>query len=765
MAPIRKHRERSKTVATLSPARHGYATHHADFIQHFTKQESRDRTAKKNRPQPLTAKQRAALRTQVSKKRFFKPRRAVATKVNTTGILRKWKSYCDFNKLGSWNDAIKKMDAATAMDFIDYICDNYRINSESSSWEYFRQFQQLYTDANGRFMDRNDCRAIKNFHDTVVVTRFGLRPPNVNGKPVAGVDSLLSLLIFNIAYDTAVFPVETHRVQLAGCYLFLAYTGVRPAEIVDNEPSKPKDGSWEELYGPKAIKHDGEDDEAQDENSALLEKLLCQETLGRGRPKALCYEDILLMVVRHPDTGKDVLSMAVKFIHHKGADNKPKPTIFFFTMTRRVILCPITIIISQGLRDEAFHAPSLTCAERVFQVKNRGPVKCTPIRWKESKLKIPVFRRFENGVLSPDQALQYHRLRDDMGRQSLDVGNEEAIGPRAWRRMAANAVNGKAPDAVRDQAMRHDPKWATFNKAYINEKLQFHVQNAVLDEPTEDGLIQFWSHMSLMSDPRAASNMVPDEVWQEMPLDPEIEDLELRRAELKGNRFRIGGRDDEEEIRDLSRQIRIKQAQRNKNVKIGYRKYYFRNRPTWDIEKQFTGEAEEAEEAYVTPAIELHIPERAELAEILVNQPESLGDEELLRLRIQSAELMTALNHKRETVKRRYIQRRPRAEVVVKEKLPQPDRFPLLMKRTQCPGCVGDESLSFPERTFEYCRVAVMNDHFDRQHLKQMEKRERSNLIFCDHPKCKEDGVKLNNLDHFRNHVKTVHGIALRPKR
>ena len=40
---------------------------------------------------------------------------------------------------------------------------------------------------------------------------------------------------------------------------------------------------------------------------------------------ALCYEDILLMVVRHPQTGEDVLAMSITFIHHKGADNKPKP--------------------------------------------------------------------------------------------------------------------------------------------------------------------------------------------------------------------------------------------------------------------------------------------------------------------------------------------------------------------------------------------------------------------------------------------------------
>lgn len=112
-------------------------------------------------------------------------------------------------------------------------------------------------------------------------------------------------------------------------------------------------------------------------------------------------------------------------------------------MTRRVVLCPITIVISQALRDDAFDAPSLTCAARVFQIRNIGPVKCTPLRWKESMLKIPVFRRFDGATLSPNQPLQYHKLRDDMSRQSTDAGNEIALGPKAFRRMAANAVNGR----------------------------------------------------------------------------------------------------------------------------------------------------------------------------------------------------------------------------------------------------------------------------------------------------------------------------------
>jgi hypothetical protein len=44
--------------------------------------------------------------------------------------------------------------------------------------------------------------------------------------------------------------------------------------------------------------------------------------------KALCYEDLVLWVVRNPQEGeRDVLAMEVSLRHHKGVDNKPKPYV------------------------------------------------------------------------------------------------------------------------------------------------------------------------------------------------------------------------------------------------------------------------------------------------------------------------------------------------------------------------------------------------------------------------------------------------------
>ncbi|KAK3692968.1 hypothetical protein B0T22DRAFT_495937 [Podospora appendiculata] len=658
---------------------------HMDFIQRFTNQESETRIAK--RPQALTAAQHTALREQLKEVRFLTPDYVDSTKINITGILRKWKGYCKSAKLeGDWRTVIKKADRAMAMDFLFHMCEAHSIKSWGTSWEYFRQFKQLYASTTGRYVDRNDSKVLK-WHNAVLTSRFKLQAPNSGGKDVADSGDLLAIQAFNIAYDTSVFSWERHRIKLSGCYLGLAFTGARPAEFVDGEKKRPKDGSLEELFGPRSTRPSLDDKygegEAPDEDSRVLDEILSQETVGRGRPKCLCYEDILLMVVHHPETGKDTIVMSIKFLD---SNDLPFRTVFFFTLTRRLIFCLITVIVSLVVHDRAFAAPSLTSVKNVFQTKNRGPVKCTPLRWKKEWLKRPIFRQSDDSAIAPGRNFSdeykpppYHKLRDDMARQSLDYGYERPIEPKAGCRGAANAANGNASDAVRDQMMRHDPKWATFNSAYINEKVQFHLQNAVLDEPAEDSLIGMLSHISLMRDPRARKDMVPEKVWADMPPDPEILALEEERALLKGGQYRITGTENEE--------------RRHANG--------------------------EEEEEHTEPAVELHIQERAKLADILCNQPDNLDSPKSLEVRIHAGELMSALCEKRETAKRHRVgQTAPTG--IVKTESPEPDVFPLLMQRSQCPHCIGDERLTYEERTFKYSRPTVMYDHFDREHAKPL---------------------------------------------
>jgi hypothetical protein len=75
---------------TLHSHQDGYNTHHTHFIKEFTYKESNNRINKK--PAPLNAKRHAALREQLKEVHFLKPDYADNTKINITGILRKWKA-------------------------------------------------------------------------------------------------------------------------------------------------------------------------------------------------------------------------------------------------------------------------------------------------------------------------------------------------------------------------------------------------------------------------------------------------------------------------------------------------------------------------------------------------------------------------------------------------------------------------------------------------------------------------------------------------
>ncbi|KAI8956828.1 FluG domain-containing protein [Daldinia sp. FL1419] len=678
--------------------------------------------------------------------RYIKPKYAVETEINVTGIFGKWKRYCTEMAVGDWKLTIESLDRETLQDFFLFVCKNYRINSRGSLQEYIRQFSQLHTTITGCFVDRNYMKEFyktlliyRQYHDCVLVLCFGLRPPNINDKPVLNVDSLRAILVYNIAYDISIFQLKLYCLNLSGCYQILCYIGVRPVELVDNERKKPKDGSLEELFGTKAImlaecpSSEVEEDEEDEDDINELGKLLLRETIGRDCSKALCYKDILIMIVCHPVTGRAIPTISIKFIHHKGCDNKPKPTIFFFTPSKMLLFCPLLLMISLTLFDNIFDAECLTDVRSVLGAKIPSGMQCMPMRWKQSKFKIPVFRCTYCGTVFQDEAISYFKLRDDMGNQSLDAGFEKKWTFRFARRGVANVANGNVPDPIRNQIIRYNPEFYT--------------------------------------------DMVPNKVWAGLELDFNIVALEEERKELKRGQYRIRGSKDEAKIRALTDQIRTKRAQREDQIVKEYRQYYFYNRPTWDLERQVRGEDMEE---YAEPAIDLVILERTQLAKLLCYQPKKLSDEEMFQRRIEVVNLCVALGGKRETVKRSRTGPRLQVElplrtgtIKVKPALkpepepelqhePKPNLFPLLMQLTQCPDCIGDEAQTVHERTFRYCRSTKRNNHFDDHHLDGKECAEQQGEpIVCKHPKCSD--VKLRSVDAFRNHIQSIHGVSLRP--
>ncbi|GKU10200.1 unnamed protein product [Fusarium langsethiae] len=732
-------------TTSATTARSGLHQSHASFLERFHARQAQNRAAKQK--PTLSVEEHDTHRAQLGIVRFMKPRYSEQTEINVSGIFNKWKRYCADMKVGEWKATLENLDRGTTQDFVLYICERYKITSWGSGHEYIRQFQQPYTTVNGQYMDRNDTKEVYKYYRSVLIPRFGHRPLNIDGKPVLNVDNLRVILTFNIAYDTTIFPGERHRINLAGCYQLLCYTGAPPAELVDGERQKPKDGSIQELFGHNAVQTSSEE----------------QETPADEQSKALCYEDIQMMIVRHPATGRCMPAMAIKFVHHKGADNKPKPTIFYFTATRKLLFCAVSTILALALHDHAFDAPSLTDAAVIFRSQPPRFKHCIPLRWKKSMLKTPIFRRYRGTELSADEAMLYSKLRDVIGQQSLDSGHERKWTPRFARRGAGNAANGAylnntcpliagfvamsslfplltvfftgdAPDTVRDQMMRQDAGFMTFQRAYLNEIANFDLQNAFLEEEKESQLFRLFAHVSLTRDPPATADMVPDEVWANLAPDPEIVELEEQRAQLKRGKYRIEGHENEEEIRQLTNKI--------PNAEGVPRK-----------------------------------AERDRLANILCHQPDGLSEDQVLEQRIEAIQLMVSLCDKRETVKRHRVQQNVRAQAqphiktepseAGSEPEPSLDQFPLLMQPGQCPDCIGDERLSLEERAFSYCRPTVRNDHFDDQHLIDRERAlQRGEKMVCTHPACRTQNrgqnLEFHNMDHFRAHAQTVHRVTLR---
>jgi Protein of unknown function (DUF3435) len=324
---------------------------------------------------------------------------------------------------------------------------------------------------------------------------------------------------------------------------------------------------------------------------------------------------------------------------------------------------------------------------------------------------------------------------------------------------------GEASDFVRDKIMRHKPGSTTF-RAYLNSRVKFDVQAAFLERPSQDHLLRAFAHMSLTYDPRAPAT-VPDEVMRSIPEDSAITKLRARRELLKARlRKKYGTITRARQMRStlsvkygqLAAAIASAETKHRRNVLENYRAKYFARCHTQEIERQLNGVTDE----YVKPIIQHQLRERTDLEKLLCEFPKNLPAEDIHRRRLAAIRQMTSLCKRRETQRRTHHCRGlPINTPLHSDNLAQAikeDPFPLVLGRTECVICVGNESMTYKERRFPFCRPSVMMDHVDR-HLQQLPAQQR---ILCRHPVCKSNMVFLEDVIHFKNHVERVHGIRLR---
>jgi hypothetical protein len=313
--------------------------------------------------------------------------------------------------------------------------------------------------------------------------------------------------------------------------------------------------------------------------------------------------------------------------------------------------------------------------------------------------------------------------------------------------------------------MRHDPRTGVFSGSYLNEKVRFDVQSAFLDRPSMDGLTKAFTHMSLTCDPRAPKH-VPQEVMDALPPDSAIVELERDRWEVyeairKEYRFikRARGTDIGNIYQKLVAKVASANKKRDEDIKKQYRRDYHDRIHDEEMERHLKGIATDE---YVDPVVQHQLPERTQVQEVMCDFSEDLTTEDTVRRRIRAIDRMVALCSRREVPPPKQRLPTSHQDSVKEESLgpesPDPEPFPLLCAKTQCPICIGDNRLTYSCRTFRYKRPSHMMDHVERAHRRVLVEK----TISCRHPVCKSSRLVLKNLMHFKNHVQTVHGISLR---
>jgi hypothetical protein len=333
---------------------------------------------------------------------------------------------------------------------------------------------------------------------------------------------------------------------------------------------------------------------------------------------------------------------------------------------------------------------------------------------------------------------------------------------------------------VRDQVLRHDPDTGVFSAAYRDELVRFNVQDAYLEEDiSDDGLTRAFTHMSIRSNPGAPKE-VPEEVMKPLfAADPDIVDLERRVKELhteikwEYKFIKRAPKKVAKEYEDLRKQLKNTKKSLEDEIGDAYRKDYFFQIHNEMMKRQLERHLDKAvaveeEEEDVEPVIEHQLVERTQLQQILCDFSKGLSPQDIVSRKVSAINLFAALASRQEFQTRT---RKPRSvpaskdlikkESPAPEPFPPPGEFPVVCEKTQCIICIGNERLPYKQRTRTFKRVSHMWDHVEDVHLSKVPAEQR---IICHHPVCKTQGLVLDHVMHFKNHVARVHKIDLRPR-
>jgi hypothetical protein len=303
------------------------------------------------------------------------------------------------------------------------------------------------------------------------------------------------------------------------------------------------------------------------------------------------------------------------------------------------------------------------------------------------------------------------------------------------------------------------------------------VQDAYLNgEISEDGLTRAFTHMSIRCNPGAPKEVPTDVMKQLLAAAPDIVELEQQVKE-SSTRLRC-------EYVCISQALTLEQnghaelRSQLKNAKKGfksemndaYRKDYFYRIHNEMMQRQLqrnldAGEDEDAEEP--DPPADHQLTERMCVQQLLCDLTRDLSPQDVVSRKILAIDAMTSLASRQEPQTRKPksvlasedpLKKEPLCSAPSPDPSTQSDKILLILGKTQCIFCIGNERFTYEKQTRAFKRVSHMWDHVENLHLKY-----HGPMIPCPHPVCMAQDLILNSMMTFKNHVVTIHGVELRP--
>jgi hypothetical protein len=385
-------------------------------------------------------------------------------------------------------------------------------------------------------------------------------------------------------------------------------------------------------------------------------------------------------------------------------------------------------------------------------------------------------------VKSETEPMKYSAYAFYLDRIGCDLGSEEKWTSYCFRRGHANALLGVAPDSIVDQVMRHDPLTGCMQNAYQNCRIGFNTQDAFLErDPSADGLTRAFTHMSIRCNPEVPKD-IPKVELNKLPPDPEVVSLakQIRQRALCMRQqygfIKSAPKMVRQEYEQLRRDLRNAEKAFRADMTKVYQEACRRRIHNEELQKQLNGlsinsiNPKLGGEAKAEPSVQHQLAERTQLQALLSDFRQDLSINALTDRKIRAVGLMVRLASRREV--------RPPVQLpstssslcgssirpgfpVIKAAVPKIEvkEIPLILGRTQCIFCVGEERLPYASRMRSFKRVSHMMDHVENVHLRH--ERDKGRFV-CRHPQCALFGDFLTSFDAFKKHVQQVHGVKLR---